>query len=274
MKRVTKKSIYNPSRRKNARKGDSGRVLIVGGSEQYAGVLALSGMAALRAGADWVTVAAPERVAWTVESLVPDLVCTKLKGKNLSIQHYKVIRHLLDRHSVLLFGGGAGTRKDTIKLFEKLGSENIMKVIDADGIKALSMKKIKNAIITPHKKEAEIFFGKKIKHTKLFAVNENKKLPKDVVVLIKGQVDYIFDNKQIWYNTTGNPGMAKAGTGDVLAGLVAGYLTQCKSKMKSAITAAFVNGQVGDMFLKKRKGEYSFVASDLVSDYKKYIKIK
>ena len=77
MNYITKKNIILPKRSKNSKKGDNGRVLIVGGSKYYIGAISLAGLAALRSGVDWVTIAAPEKVAWCVNSLSPDIVTVK-----------------------------------------------------------------------------------------------------------------------------------------------------------------------------------------------------
>ena len=81
---ISKKDIKLPLRKKTAKKGDNGRVLVIGGSKEYTGAAALAGLAALRSGADWVTVAAPEKVAWAVNCLSADLVTVKLKGDYFS----------------------------------------------------------------------------------------------------------------------------------------------------------------------------------------------
>ena len=85
------------------------------------------------------------------------------------------------------------------------------------------------------------------------------------VLLAKGATDIIISRNKIAYNRTGNQGMTKAGTGDVLAGLAVGFLAKTKDLFKSAIAAAYINGHVGDILLKKKKG-YTFIASDLVED--------
>lgn len=262
MIRITKKHLLQIRRKEKSKKGDNGKVLIVGGSKQYSGALTLAGLAAMRAGVDWVTVAAPQKVAWAINALSPDIVTTKLPGDYLDASHYKAIVMLSKKHNCILLGNGAGMHAGTKKLFQKMVKDiSLPMVIDADALKVLKPQEIKNAIVTPHAREAEIFFGS----------SDVKKIQKKVgsnVCLLKGPTDYIITKNKMYSNTTGNAGMTKAGTGDVLAGLCSGYLAQSNELEKSAITACYINGQIGDMLLKQRKGEFSYIASDLVRDIK------
>ena len=90
------------------------------------------------------------------------------------------------------------------------------------------------------------------------------------MILLKGRIDSIISKDGIFYNKTGNAGMSKAGTGDVLAGLVAGFLAQGNDLQQSAVNAAYFNGLVGDILLKKKKG-YSYLASDMVNEIKRVL---
>lgn len=261
MKTISKKDIVIPQHKKDSHKGDNGEVLIIGGCEDYAGCLALAGLAALRTGVDWVTIAAPEKVAWAVSCLSKDLVTKKCKGKYFSLKNYKGISNLSKKHDVILIGNGIGRKKETIAFIKKL-VKTIKKpiVIDADGIKAISLKDADNAILTPHKKEFEIL----LKNTNI-QEKDLKKHIKNNVIIKKGRIDLIITKNKTYENKTGNEGMTKGGTGDVLAGLTAGFLAQKLSLLQSAINAAYINGKIGD-YLKSKKG-YSFIASDLIKDY-------
>ena len=272
MKFITKKNIKFPKRESDSKKGDNGRVLIIGGSKEYVGCLALAGIAALRTGCDWVTVAAPEKVAWAINELSPDLVTIKLKGDYLSIKHFEEIKILIEKHDIILIGNGAGLRKEAKNLFKKIIKIKKYFVIDADAIKGLSLNEINNSIITPHKGELKILLkNSKIKIDINSLTNNNKKMEiikkniKDNTLLIKGKTDIIISKNKIFFNKTGNAGMTKGGTGDILAGLCAGFLAQNKDLLQSAINAAYINGVLGDLQLKKHKG-YSYIASDLLED--------
>ncbi|MDP6139052.1 MAG: NAD(P)H-hydrate dehydratase, partial [Candidatus Woesearchaeota archaeon] len=103
-------------------------------------------------------------------------------------------------------------------------------------------------------------------------LNENnfKKYLNNNVILLKGSTDVIISKNKVLFNKTGNEGMSKAGTGDVLAGLTAGFLAQSKDLQQSAINAAYFNGLIGDILMKKKKG-FSFLASDMVEEIKKLV---
>lgn len=266
MSYVKKSDIKLKKRKKTSHKGQNGEALIIGGSEDYAGCLALAGLAALRTGIDWITIAAPEKVGWAVQSLSPDLVVKKFKGNHFTDRHAKEVINLSKKFDAVLIGNGIGRKSDSFirKVVKKV---NKPLVIDADGIKAIKLQDAKNAILTPHKKELKLLLKKsKIKEEQL-----QKNLNNNVIV-ITGAVDKIISKGKIKYNKTGNEGMTVGGTGDVLAGLALGFLAQGYKRFDSACWAAYINGKLGDQ-LKKKKG-YSFIASDLVEDLKKLKKQK
>ncbi|MCK4588907.1 MAG: NAD(P)H-hydrate dehydratase [Nanoarchaeota archaeon] len=254
-------------RKKTSHKGENGFVLVVGGSEDYTGTLVLVGLAALRSGCDLVTVCAPEKVAWAINALSSDLVTKKLPGKYLKSSHLKTVLGMSKKFDVIEIGNGIGLKKETKVFVKKLvkKTKNKLKVIDADAIKLLSLKEIDKAIITPHGLELEILLkNSKIKRK----MNEIRKHLKNNVLVIKGATDYIVSKNKITKVKGGNPGMTKAGTGDVLAGLCAGFLAQTGDLFKSAAAASRVSKQIGNILLKKKKG-YVFLASDMVKEIKK-----
>lgn len=272
-----------PKHKKTSHKGQNGEVLIIGGSEDYIGCLALAGLAALRTGIDWITIAAPEKVAWAVSCLSPDLITKKYKGTILTLNNYNQLSSLADLHDTVLIGNGIGRDTKTRLLVKKL-VKNIKKpkIIDADGIKAIGIDDVDNAIITPHKMELKLFLeNSRVKDNILQKItNENNIIKKSKliqktinlknnIILLKGAIDSIISKDRIIYVKGGNERMAVAGTGDVLAGLAAGFLAQKLSLIQAAYNASYINKKIGD-YLKKKKG-YSYIASDLINDYKKVI---
>jgi NAD(P)H-hydrate epimerase len=283
MKYMAKMEIKLPRRKKESKKGDNGRVLIIGGSRDYVGAVALAGLAALRSGADWVTIAAPEKVGYAINALSPDLVVKKYKGDDFCASRAKDILKFEKGFDAVLIGNGIGMHASSfVKKYVKETKKPL--VIDADGIKNSSIDIVKNSIITPHKKELEIFLlnskikkeiikkiiNEKIpaKKAQLIKNNLKKFLEKKNVILLKGPTDIIISKNKISLNKTGNAGMSKAGTGDVLAGLCAGFLAQNKDPFQSAANAAYFNGLIGDILLKKKKG-FTYLASDMVSEIKR-----
>jgi len=283
MHTLTKKDFIIPKRKHTSHKGQNGTVLIIGGSEDYTGSLILAGLAALRCGADIVVIAAPEKVAWAINAYTPDLITKKVKGKNLEVQHFDQLKALAKRFDVVLFGNGMGLDNSTQKLCKKLALLPNNKVIDADGIKAISTKGVQNAIITPNEREMRLFLKNSdvkaaaTKNISRYAYDVQKTMPKffksNNVLLVKGATDAIISVSKIALNKTGNQGMTRGGTGDVLAGLCAGYYAQLKNPYSAACNAAFMSGTVGDILKKKKKG-YVFLASDVVEELRKIKKKK
>jgi len=273
-------------RKKTSHKGENGYALIIGGSEEYVGAVVLAGLAALRAGCDSVTIAAPEKVAWAVHKYYPDLISTKIKGSTFNIKNAKEMVKHAEKFDAVLIGNGITQKADKFcQYFIKKSSK--FKVIDADALKSLAFKDFHNAVLTPHETELEMMLvnsGKEFLLPKLKESNIKEKaeilqgnlryfLQNNNVLLIKGPTDIIISKNKIAYNRTGNQGMAKAGTGDVLAGLVVGFLAKSQDMFKSAVAASYVNGWVGDQILKRKKG-YTFLASDIVEDLGKISKMK
>ena len=281
---ISKSQIVLPNRNPGSHKGDNGLVLGIGGSEDYVGAITLAGLAALRSGADMVKILAPEKVAWAINAYSPDLVTVKLKDAYFKTRDFRTVQNLMDKFDVLLIGNGIGLNKETKKFCANaIKKIKKSKVIDADAIKSISMKGVENSIITPHSMELEYFLVNSkisksmidkigseknmIKKSQLIKKITQKFLDKNNIILLKGKIDVIISRDKIFYNKTGNAGMTKGGTGDVLAGLCAGFLAQSKNLLQSAINAAYCNGLIGDILLKKKKG-FTYLASDMVGEIK------
>ncbi len=267
------------NRSDDSHKGNNGRILIVGGSKDYSGAPAIAGMAAIGAGADLVYVAAPEKAAEAIKSTSPDLIVKSLEGDRLSLAHSDEILELAENADAVLIGPGAGIDEETSKLFNVLASK-IKKpmVLDADSLKQVEMSLIKNRddlILTPHIFEFKSFFNveddlkldidsydfKKVDEN----VTEFQKITRQIKgsVIVKGKYDIILSGTKFRINKSGNAGMTVGGTGDALAGIAAGLLSQDLNAFDSACLAAFINGLAGDeAFEEKGNG---FAATDLVS---------
>ena len=285
MRVIDESDIVLPKRDASSHKGQNGLVLGAGGSENYVGAITLAGLAALRSGCDLVKIIAPEKVAWAINAYSPDLMTMKLKDSYFKLNDFKVVNESMKKYDVLLIGNGIGLNNETKKFCRKtIKSIKKFKVIDADAIKSISMGYAENSIITPHSKELEYFLiNSKINKNIIKKINNEKNiikkfqsikkttqkfLDKNNIILLKGKVDVIISKNKIFYNKTGNAGMTKGGTGDVLAGLCAGFLAQSKDLLQSAINAAYFNGLIGDILLKKKKG-FTYLASDMVNEIKK-----
>ena len=272
-------------RKKTSRKGENGHALVIGGSDEYVGAVVLAGLAALRAGCDTATVAAPEKVAWAVHQYTPDLMSYKVKGTSFNIKNAKEMVKYADKFDAVLIGNGITRKADKFCQYFVHKSQKL-KVIDSDALKTLSFKDFNNSIITLNETELETMLvnsNKEFLLPKLREANAKEKaeilqgnlryfLQNNNVLLVKGPTDLIISANKISYNRTGNQGMTKGGTGDILAGLAAGFLAKSRDLFKSAVAASFINGLTGDLLLKKKKG-YTFLASDILEDLAKSQKV-
>jgi hydroxyethylthiazole kinase-like uncharacterized protein yjeF len=252
-------------------KGDFGKLLVVGGSETYSGAPALVGLAALRSGVDLAYVAAPEKVAYAVSSMAPDLITVKLEGAHLGPYSTVQIRYWLEKTTAAVAGPGLGLVSETKRAVEGFvaAAEELGKplLLDADGLKAFSEFKRPlrvPSVLTPHAGEYRILAGKELPSDLDEKVARVKKTAErlNAVILLKGNTDIISDGKRVKLNFTGNPGMTVGGTGDVLSGIVGAFLAQKVDPFEAAVAGAFINGAAGD-FVKSKKG-YHMVATDLL----------
>ena len=287
MRFITKKGIRIPKRKKGSHKGDNGLVLAVGGSKDFVGALILAGLAALRSGCDLVKIIAPEKAAWAINAYSPDLMTVKMKGNYVDSKYFNVVKKEMKKYDVLLIGNGIGLKEESKTFCRKIIREiKKLKVIDADAVKSISMDGCENSIITPHSKELEYFLiNSKINKLIVSKINKEKNimkksqlikkitknfLNKNNIILLKGKIDLIISKDKLFFVKGGNPGMTKGGTGDVLAGLCAGFLAQSKDILQSSINASYFNKKIGDILLKKKKG-FTYLASDMVEEINKVI---
>ncbi len=242
---LQRKDVKFPTRKFDAKKGDNGRLLIIGGSEDFVGALVLASLAAFRGSVDLVEVAAPEKVAWAVNQYDPSIISHKLPGKTLSVKHIPALLSLAKPCNAVLLGNGmckSATTSAFVKAFLKKLDKPV--VIDADALHSVVFKQVRSKVLvcTPHAKEfAVLCANNKVKTQE----EMQKMLPEGFVILKKGVQDKIFSNKQVFTNKSGVPEMAVAGTGDILAGLTAAFLAQGLTSMQAACSSAFFNGLAG-----------------------------
>ena len=247
-------------RSQESHKGDSGRILVIGGGP-YTGAPALSAMAALRAGADIVTVAAPKAAAQTISGYSPNLIVQQLSADHLCPDDLTILEEQIARHDVVVMGMGLGRHRETIATLAKIMPLCKKPVIDAD---ALQPDLPLRGIVTPHAGEfkrisgmalVDLDYRERVEPLKVYARE------KGLVVLLKGKVDLISDGEVVRANTTGNPGMTVGGTGDVLAGITAAFYAR-SSALRAATAAAFVNGRAGDLVYPEK--QFGMVATDVI----------
>jgi NAD(P)H-hydrate epimerase len=252
-------------------KGDFGRLLVIGGSETFSGAPAYVALAALRSGVDLAYVAVPEKTAQTIASMSPDLITIKLEGTHLNTRNVSVLKTHIATADAIALGPGLGlhpeTREAVKAVIETVESAAKPLLLDADGLKAFAEFKRKlnvPIVLTPHAGEYAILSGRKLPENLQEKVSEVQKTAEKLgaIILLKGSVDIISDEKRFKLNFTGNPGMTVGGTGDVLSGIVAAFLAQQIDPFEAAVAGAFVNGAAGD-FVFQEKGCH-MVATDLI----------
>jgi hydroxyethylthiazole kinase-like uncharacterized protein yjeF len=259
-------------RRPDAHKGEFGRLLVIGGSDVFSGAPMLVASAALRVGVDLAYIAAPQKTAYAISSMSPDLITIKLEGEHLSSHNVSTIRPYLEKSTAVAMGPGLGLHRETkeaVKAIVKAVEEaRIPLLLDADGLKAFAEFKHKATspmVFTPHAGEYQILTDKEPPKELNEKAAEVQKTAEElgVVVLLKGHVDVISDGQRVKLNFTGNPGMTVGGTGDVLSGVVAAFMAQGIDPFEAAVAGAFVNGAAGDFVLKERG--FHMVPSDLLN---------
>lgn len=252
-----------PKREQFSNKGTFGKVLNVSGSRNYIGAAYLSSLAVLKIGAGYVSLASDKNIINSVSKLLPETVFLSRSSafKNL------------DKYNVLLIGCGLGQSflsKIWFKRFiSKAYNSDIPAVIDADGLNILSRLNIpmsSNCIITPHPAEAARLLD--INVTDILADLENsaKKLSKKyscVTVLKTHRTVVCSKDGEIYINEHGNSALAKAGTGDVLAGIIAGLLAQKMMPFEAAKLGVYLHSRAGEL-ASEDLTEYSVLASELI----------
>jgi hydroxyethylthiazole kinase-like uncharacterized protein yjeF len=256
--------LYRP-REKFSHKGDFGHVIILGGSYGKMGAVNLASRAALSSGAGLVTAFVPKCGYQTLQTSAPEvMVITDENETDISNITFEI------RPTVIGVGVGLGTTSETAKAYEAFLRKNKSPlVIDADGLNLLSKKKAllkllpSQTILTPHPKELERLIGawsddfEKLKKVKVFSKKYN------VIVLIKGAYSNTVYKDKMYINTTGNPGMATAGSGDVLTGIISGLIAQGYEPLVAAIFGVYLHGKSGDIAV-EFYGYQSLIASHII----------
>ena len=273
---------WMPSRPPFSHKGSYGRVLVVAGSTGMTGAAALASEAALRAGAGLVTLATPKHLNPILEGLLPEVMTLPLPetdAGSLAVSATSTILEFAEKtKSILAIGPGLSQHPDTVSLVHQLIRENrehglnLRMVIDADGLNALAQVKEtvsflnSEAVLTPHpgemarltKTPIPTLEADRIGTAQQFASEHN------VTLVFKGAPTVTSDpNGNLWVNSTGNPGMATGGMGDVLTGIIAGLMAQGISSESAAALGVYLHGLAGDITA-ERFGMHGLMASDVL----------
>lgn len=276
---ITQADVKNTiqKRKKFSHKGDCGHALLIAGSYGMMGAAVIASKACLRGGAGLVTTHVPRLGVNIVQSAVPESL-TSIDQSEIMFTEFPET----GKFNAVAVGPGIGTNESTSGAFKKLlESSGKPLIIDADALNILGqnrewMKFIpKNSILTPHPKEFERIAGQ----TKN-SFERNKKQMElaqelSVFIVLKGAHTAIAcPDGQCWFNSTGNPGMATAGSGDALTGILLSLLAQGYSPHQAAIAGVLLHGLAADLAV-VHCGEYSLIATDII-DYlgKAFLKIQ
>ena len=260
---------YIPPRKPNSRKGDNGKILIIGGSYMYHGAPILSSLAALRTGSDLVYTAVPKVNVHETRAASPDLIVIPLADSKLTRGS---VNKLLGQVPVGIDSAaiGMGLAVQDIEalklLIKSLIERDVRLSLDASALRKeiLPIIKGKNILVTPHPGEFERLFGEKIpddKKTKISTVQKHAK-KNSLTIMLKGSDDIISDGSKTLINSKKTPTMTVGGTGDVLSGITASMLSRNRNVIEAAASAAFLNGQAGKT-IQKQFGMH-MIASDLI----------
>lgn len=273
-----KRLLKLPSRDPDSHKGDFGRVLVIAGSPGMTGAACLTAEAALRSGAGLVTLGIPQSLNFTVETKLTSVITHPLPETDdwsFSMAARDIILALSEKVDVIAIGPGLGRYEETDELVCVL-LQTLEKpiILDADGINAIVGRHadvLRNAkstvILTPHPGEMARLIGapsaaevqsNRAKVATEFAQKEN------CIVALKGHQTIVTDGELVYVNSTGNPGMATAGAGDVLTGMIAGLLPQFPVPFESTQLAVFLHGLAGDLAAYEQS-QFCMIAEDIVS---------
>lgn len=273
---MDKQKLSFLKRKKNAHKGDFGHVFILAGSRGFTGAAYLCASGALRSGAGLVTVGIAESTNVVIGRKLTEAMTRPLpetKQGSIDLRAFSQIKRFAKDKDVVAIGPGLTRNISTQRLVKKvIGEIDLPMVIDADGLNALAkkpdiLKKRKSmTIVTPHAGEMGRLLGINAKE-----VQKNRRILAkqfscmyNIVTVLKGQGTIVADcSGKTFKNNTGNPGMAKGGSGDVLTGIIAAFLAQSKDAFKAACAGVYVHGLAGDLAADEF-GQVSVLATDIL----------
>jgi NAD(P)H-hydrate epimerase len=266
-----------PPRLPDSHKGRFGTVLVIAGSRGMAGAAALCGASALRSGAGLVRVATPAEVQPTVASFEPCYMTYPLaddgQGMICLEPCIPVLERLIASADVVAVGPGLGQSDDVRGLVRWLIQESARPlVIDADGLNMLASQMeiisglTRPVILTPHPGEFARLAGTSVLDVQADRVTSAARLAslaEPLVVVLKGAGTVVTDGHRVYVNTTGNPGMATGGSGDVLTGAIAALVGQKLSAFEAAVLGTYIHGLAGDI-ARDQSGVVGMIAGDIV----------
>jgi len=272
-----------PERKPDAHKREVGQVLVIAGSQGMTGAAALASESALRSGAGLVMLGIPSSLNTILEQKLTEVMTVPLpetSERTLDAQAYEKITELSSSFDVIAIGPGISRNQSSVSLVRKLvASLACPLIIDADGLNAL-ISKVKllkersgTTIITPHLGEFSRLVEVPVAEIQQDRMGFARKAAEEwgVVIVLKGARSLVVSPEKAAIILAGNPGMASAGTGDVLTGFITSYLAQGLDPYEAAVLGAYLHGLSGDLAANELT-EWCLVASDLIRYLPKAIK--
>lgn len=260
---------FVPGRKQDSRKGQNGKVLVVGGSYMYHGAPVLASLAALRSGTDLVYTAVPKINTSATRAISPNLIVIPMVDAKLTRgSANKLLGQVQSGLDSATIGMGlAIADEEGLKnLVRSLLSQDVRLSLDASALTSyiLPLLPEKNVVLTPHAGEFQRMFGVLPSNNIKERITLVEKCAKEhsVTILLKGATDVISNGKQTYVNPKNLAAMTVGGTGDVLSGLVAGILSKNRNPIEAAAAASFVNGMAGKAA--QKKNGFHIVATDLL----------
>ena len=259
-----------PDRRAVSHKGDYGKVMLICGSEGYTGAAALAALGALRSGCGLAYLLVPRSI-YAIEAsklLEPIVMPMPDHDGHISVEAIENIAAILSRMDAVLVGPGLGTSVDAEEIVRYILSKfEGPVVLDADGInvarkhKDILRGRTCPTVITPHEGEF-LRFGGSLEYGRIDGATKLANETGTIVVL-KGHETVITDAECCYVNSTGNPGMAVGGSGDVLAGIIVSLIGQGIEPIRAAACGAWLHGAAGDICADE-VGQYGMLPSDML----------
>jgi len=272
---ITKSDVRLPRRKRDSHKGTYGHVLLIGGSQGMTGAIAMAARSARRSGAGLVSVLTPEEVypivaqACGLEVMVRPLQC-----RDGVLTAFERDEDIASTFNAVLIGPGMGRSEKTYETVEWILDTSTVPVVLDAGALCISPETIAAAkcpvALTPHPGEFSTLFDTTVSHvqTDRWAAARKAAERTGKIVVLKGVRTVVAaPGEKLAVNSTGNPGMAKGGSGDVLAGLLAGLLAQGINPLQAAKTAVWLHGKAGDLAAAE-KTEYAMTATDLIEAFR------
>lgn len=280
-KRMIPQKIKNllPSRDRWAHKGDFGRVGIISGSTGMSGATYLSTMGALKTGSGLVYAIVPKSLNMVLANKLIEAIIMPVEDRqtgHFNLDTFDEIKKAIEDMDVLAIGPGIGVDEERIELIEEI-LLNYKKtiVLDADGINCLSKgdanilrRRKARTILTPHLGELSRLLGVSIDEIRKNLIEYSRYISNKykIIIVLKGKNTIVCDEEgEIYINSTGNPGMATAGSGDILTGIIASFVGQGIDPYDAAVLGVYSHGLAGDL-AKETKGEYGMIARDILNN--------